>query len=188
MTYIDFVHHAILFLTGVPPDGDLCSKLCGNNIHEKVNAWENFTKVAAINGITTLVQVEALADLLHATYTQGALDLPLAKGMQQAEEHFTKTDPRNTAEDKGSKYHKEISGTTDVVINVDTYDQLVANTIICPATAHAIKKINDAGARGTKSWEQDIDEAINSLVRAKQLRPAMLKAIQRLIDKGIPND
>lgn len=188
MDYSAFVSQAVLFFTGTLPTTEVCNELSFPPRSRKFLVWDEFVCGNSLQGRTTPDKVIELADLFQRVYTQGALDLPLAEGMRQAEEHFTKADPRNTAKDKGSKYHKEMSGTTDVVIKVDTYDQLVANTIICPATAHAIKKINDAGARGTKSWEQDIDEAINSLVRAKQLRPAMLKAIQRLIDKGIPND
>lgn len=98
---------------------------------------------------------------------------------------LTPIEPVNTtihkeAIDKGEKYLKEVSNREGESITVDTYDFLVANKVFCPATAHAVKKILDAGKRGAKGWEKDIDEAINSLERAKQLRPAMLKALGSL--------
>lgn len=64
-----------------------------------------------------------------------------------------------------SKYHVEIRPG----VWVDVYDVLHAFGVTNPATAHAIKKMLKPGQRGHKSAEQDIDEAIQSLVRAKEL-------------------
>ena len=71
--------------------------------------------------------------------------------------------------DKGDKYLKSISNKYGTDINVDVYDVLVAFEVTCPATAHAIKKILCAGQRGHKSYTEDINEAVVSLERAKQL-------------------
>lgn len=64
-----------------------------------------------------------------------------------------------------SKYHRIIKG-----VEIDVYDVLLAYNVTCPATAHAIKKLLMPGGRHAKTWEQDINEAIASLQRAKELR------------------
>jgi len=71
--------------------------------------------------------------------------------------------------DKGDKYNKTIHDDEGNNIVVDVYDVLVAFDVTCPATAHAIKKILCAGQRGHKSYTEDINEAVVSLERAKQL-------------------
>lgn len=63
-----------------------------------------------------------------------------------------------------SKYHRTIKG-----VQVDLYDVLVAYGVTCPALAHALKKMLMPGQRHAKTFEQDIDEAIASLQRAKEL-------------------
>lgn len=68
------------------------------------------------------------------------------------------------AKEDSKKYHREIKG-----VVVDIYDVLQGFDIACPATQHAVKKILCAGSRGVKNSNQDIDEAIWSLQRAKEL-------------------
>jgi len=76
--------------------------------------------------------------------------------------------PERTTSDESakpkSKYHRIIKG-----VEIDLYDVLKAYGVTCPALAHAIKKAMLPGARHAKSFEQDIDEAIASLERAKEL-------------------
>jgi hypothetical protein len=60
-------------------------------------------------------------------------------------------------------------GTTLDGLKVDVYDVLNAFNITCPATAHAIKKLLAAGERGHKDKQTDLDEAIQSIQRAKEL-------------------
>tara|TARA_R110000822_G_scaffold155178_1_gene294980 strand:- start:1083 stop:1448 length:366 start_codon:yes stop_codon:yes gene_type:complete len=57
----------------------------------------------------------------------------------------------------------------DVII--DVYDVLDAFDVSNPATAHAIKKLLCTGSRGSKDWETDLQEAIDSLERAKSFPP-----------------
>jgi hypothetical protein len=57
----------------------------------------------------------------------------------------------------------------DVII--DVYDVLDAFNVSNPATAHAIKKLLCTGSRGAKDWETDLQEAIDSLERAKSFPP-----------------
>jgi hypothetical protein len=64
-----------------------------------------------------------------------------------------------------SKYHRIIKGA-----EIDVYDVLKAYGVTCPAIAHGIKKLLLPGERHAKTWEQDINEAIASLERAKELR------------------
>jgi hypothetical protein len=57
----------------------------------------------------------------------------------------------------------------DVVI--DVYDVLDAFDVTNPAAAHAVKKLLCPGTRGAKDWETDLQEAIDSLERAKSFPP-----------------
>ncbi len=63
-----------------------------------------------------------------------------------------------------SKYHRTIKG-----VQIDVYDVIVAYGVTCPALAHALKKMLMPGQRHAKTFEQDINEAIASLQRAKEL-------------------
>ena len=67
-------------------------------------------------------------------------------------------------EPKQNKYNREVKGVT-----VDVYDVLKAFNVTCPATQHALKKMLCAGLRGHKDIQTDLDEAIASLQRAKEL-------------------
>jgi hypothetical protein len=64
-----------------------------------------------------------------------------------------------------SKYHRIVKGA-----EIDVYDVLKAYGVTCPALQHGIKKMLLPGERHAKTWEQDINEAIASLERAKELR------------------
>ena len=73
-------------------------------------------------------------------------------------------------QDKGdapNKYQK----TTRSGAKIDVYDVLDAYKVENPAIAHAIKKMLCAGQRGYKDYQQDIEEAIQSLKRAKDFPP-----------------
>lgn len=52
---------------------------------------------------------------------------------------------------------------------VDVYDVLMAWTVTNPALQHLIKKALQAGERGHKSREQDLQDIIYSAIRAKEL-------------------
>jgi hypothetical protein len=52
---------------------------------------------------------------------------------------------------------------------IDVYDVLKAFNVTNPATQHAIKKLLASGQRGYKDTQQDLDEAIQSIQRAKEL-------------------
>ncbi len=67
---------------------------------------------------------------------------------------------------KRSVYHREVPTKT-----IDVYRVGVAFGVTDPCLFHALKKILLPGGRvGGKSTEQDIDEAIWSLNRWKQMR------------------
>ena len=66
-----------------------------------------------------------------------------------------------------NKYQK----TTRSGAKIDVYDLLDAYKVENPAIAHAIKKMLCAGQRGYKDYEQDIEEAIQGLKRAKDFPP-----------------
>lgn len=73
--------------------------------------------------------------------------------------------------DKGDKYKVIIRNRrTGETITVDTYDVLEAFNITCSALAHAIKKLLMPGKRGSKSYDKDCDEAINSVEQSKLLQ------------------
>lgn len=52
---------------------------------------------------------------------------------------------------------------------VDVYDVLMAWNVSNPALQHLIKKALQAGDRGHKSREQDLQDIIDSAIRAKEL-------------------
>lgn len=64
-----------------------------------------------------------------------------------------------------NKYSKEIK--KDVY--VDVYDVLKAFDVRCPALQHLIKKALAAGQRGHKDLMTDLDDIIDSAIRAKEL-------------------
>lgn len=51
----------------------------------------------------------------------------------------------------------------------DVYDVLMAWNVTNPALQHLIKKALQAGGRGHKSREQDLQDIIDSAIRAKEL-------------------
>jgi len=63
-----------------------------------------------------------------------------------------------------NKYQVSIKGTS-----FDVYDVITAFGVTCPAKAHAIKKLLKSGQRGYKNEEQDLEESIQAIVRAKEL-------------------
>jgi hypothetical protein len=69
-----------------------------------------------------------------------------------------------------SKWDRDLEQTDPEVI-IDVYDVLDAFDVSNPATAHAIKKLLCTGSRGAKDWETDLQEAIDSLERAKSFPP-----------------
>ena len=54
-------------------------------------------------------------------------------------------------------------------IFIDVYDVLMAWNVTNPALQHLIKKALQAGERGHKSREQDLQDVIDSAIRAKEL-------------------
>lgn len=65
----------------------------------------------------------------------------------------------------GNKYLREIKPG----VFVDVYDVLMAWNATNPALQHLIKKALQAGERGHKSREQDLQDIIDSAIRAKEL-------------------
>lgn len=68
-------------------------------------------------------------------------------------------------EKKTNKYVREIAPN----VFVDVYDVIVAFGVICPARAHAVKKLLCTGIRGHKDSVTDIKEAIQALERSLEL-------------------
>ena len=69
------------------------------------------------------------------------------------------------APEADNKYLREIK--PDVF--VDVYDVLMAWNVTNPALQHLIKKALQPGDRGHKSREQDLQDIIDSAIRAKEL-------------------
>ncbi|MGL4467948.1 MAG: hypothetical protein ACRCUK_10715 [Plesiomonas shigelloides] len=74
--------------------------------------------------------------------------------------------PRITPADEitTSKYTKRIRG-----VSIDVYDVLKAWGVTNPALQHLIKKALQCGERGHKDVNQDLQDIIDSAVRAKEL-------------------
>lgn len=69
-----------------------------------------------------------------------------------------------------SKYNREIIGIDGTVTTVDVYRVLDAFCVTDPAIQHALKKMLCTGLRGHKDYLTDLDDAIESLQKAKELR------------------
>ena len=63
-----------------------------------------------------------------------------------------------------NKYHRDLKGVT-----VDVYDVLKAFEVTDPALQHLIKKALCAGLRGHKNKEQDLQDILDSAMRAVEL-------------------
>ena len=63
-----------------------------------------------------------------------------------------------------SKYTKQIHG-----VSVDVYDVLMAWGVANPALQHLIKKALQCGKRGHKDKQQDLQDIIDSAIRAQEL-------------------
>jgi hypothetical protein len=87
--------------------------------------------------------------------------------MKEVEDYVAAIEEKLQEEPK-SKYHKKL---IHHGVTVDVYDVLYAYGVENPAIAHAIKKMLMAGQRGYKDFNQDIQEAIDSLQRAKAFPP-----------------
>lgn len=75
-----------------------------------------------------------------------------------------------------NKYQKKIIGKTApnvtgqiIAAYVDVYDVLKAFNVQCPALQHLIKKALNAGCRGHKDLQTDLQDIIDSAIRAKEL-------------------
>lgn len=63
-----------------------------------------------------------------------------------------------------NKYHRDCKG-----VQVDVYDVLQAFNVTNPALQHLIKKALCVGIRGHKTKQQDLQDIIESAIRAKEL-------------------
>ena len=65
-----------------------------------------------------------------------------------------------------SHYFKDVSK----LVAIDVYRVLELFEVVDPAIQHAVKKLLCAGGRGAKTMPQDVQEAIDSLNRWKEMR------------------
>jgi len=70
---------------------------------------------------------------------------------------------------KKSKYDRLIIGKDKNSCTVDVYDVLKAFEVTNPALQHLIKKALCVGIRGHKDASEDLQDIIDSAIRAKQL-------------------
>jgi hypothetical protein len=76
-----------------------------------------------------------------------------------------------TGEHYMNKYQRKLTNPEGAEIIIDVYDVLNVYPSGCPPIDHAIKKLLCTGSRGAKDWETDLQEAIDSLERAKSFPP-----------------
>jgi len=69
-----------------------------------------------------------------------------------------------------NKYNRKCKG-----ITIDVYDVLLAFDVKNPALQHLIKKALCTGIRGHKNKEQDLQDIIDSALRAKELEILTIK-------------
>ena len=70
---------------------------------------------------------------------------------------------------KDNKYDRLISGENNNSCVVDVYDVLKAFEVTNPALQHLIKKALCVGTRGHKDASEDLQDIIDSAIRAKEL-------------------
>ena len=126
---------------------DICREVTGENRHEEI--FEPFVSVE--DAKITIMQGDG--DVKHFGGIIGR-SLPLE------EDAATAKQPEITP----IKYTKTIHG-----VPVDVYDVLQAWGVINPALQHLIKKALQCGQRGHKDNAQDLQDIIDSAVRAKEL-------------------
>ncbi len=76
---------------------------------------------------------------------------------------------RDLPDVKQNKYNRTITNAEGEAIVVDVYDVLKAFSVTCPALQHLAKKALCCGLRGHKNLETDLQDIIDSSVRAKEL-------------------
>lgn len=74
-----------------------------------------------------------------------------------------------------SKYKRGITNEEGHKIVVDVYDVLIAFNVICPARAHAIKKLLCTGIRGKGDSMQDLTESVMAIERSLDIERNRLK-------------
>ena len=126
---------------------DICREVTGENRHEEI--FEPFVSVE--DAKITIMQSDG--DVKNFGGIIGR-SLPLK------EDTTTAKQPSITP----SKYTKTIHG-----VPVDVYDVLQAWGVINPALQHLIKKALQCGQRGHKDNAQDLQDIIDSAIRAKEL-------------------
>lgn len=84
---------------------------------------------------------------------------------------MTKPTRTTVAEHEGKKYlHSIHSAITEESIQIDVYAVLKAFNVVCPARAHAIKKLLCCGNRGKGTEKQDLEGALAAINRAIDLQ------------------
>lgn len=78
---------------------------------------------------------------------------------------------------KHAHYFKEVPTT-----EIDVYAVLHAFEVTHPCLQHALKKILVAGKRGSKSFQQDVQEAIDTLERGLEMEMQMASRALRPSD------
>ena len=87
----------------------------------------------------------------------------IVEALMNKKEDFTVT------EVKQNKYHRIINGKNGNSCIVDVYDVLKAFEVTNPALQHLIKKALCVGIRGHKDASEDLQDIIDSAIRAKEL-------------------
>jgi hypothetical protein len=153
------------------------STRCTRNMSQLEESKMHYEKGLNSNGITDATK-----------FVQGKLDkdfevigpFKVAWPTEERIDNIGQNGP--TGEHYMNKYQRKLTnpiikemdgGLTDIELEViiDVYDVLDAFDVSNPATAHAIKKLLCTGSRGAKDWETDLQEAIDSLERAKSFPP-----------------
>lgn len=108
----------------------------------------------------------------------------LLKDKQQYDEIVKNSDWLRTLEfnESGKKYLRSIVQYL-VDDSADVYAVLLAFEVVCPARAHAIKKLLCSGIRRKGSMKQDLEEARDAIIRAIQIE----EAIQENVDEKVSN-
>lgn len=118
--------------------------------------------IGASEAINLNPDVVVRAGEIHFNGREGAIPTGLAKRVKIGSLHL---DGKGHVAPLGNKYMREIAPG----VWVDVYAVLKAWNVTNPALQHLIKKALQPGDRGHKTIEQDMQDIIDSAIRAKEL-------------------
>lgn len=107
-------------------------------------------------------------DLAKLLYSYNP-DLPMGPGMKAEYLALRIKLDAQAASDEGVRKHSHYFKDVSNLQNIDVYRVLELFAVVNPCLQHAVKKLLVAGGRGAKDIQKDVQEAIDTLERWKEM-------------------